>query len=70
MSSNQTKETSCFKSGEITKQPTFRTFFRIKIILPQIQLEQSTDASGLAGKTVLAKEQDRQTCCRRSTAYF
>jgi hypothetical protein len=49
--------------------PTFRIFFGIQIILPQIQSGQSTDVSGLAGKIVLAKCQDRQTCRFNSTAY-
>jgi hypothetical protein len=35
--------------------PTSRTFFRIQIILPQIPLVQTPDASGLAGKIFLAK---------------
>tara|TARA_B110001454_G_scaffold188501_1_gene186540 strand:- start:1618 stop:1779 length:162 start_codon:yes stop_codon:yes gene_type:complete len=44
-------------------------FSGFKLFLPQIQLGQSTDASGLAGKIFLAKDQDRQTCRSNSTAY-
>jgi hypothetical protein len=36
--------------------PTFRTFFRIQIIFTSDPVRAITDASGLAGKTVLAKE--------------
>jgi hypothetical protein len=49
--------------------PIFRIFFGILIIFPQIQSGQSTDASGLAGKIVIVKCQDRQTCRFNSTAY-
>jgi hypothetical protein len=52
-----------------TINPTFRIFFGIQIIFPQIQSGQSTNASGLAAKIVLAKCQDRQTCRFNSTAY-
>jgi hypothetical protein len=52
----------------IVVNPTFRIFFGIQIIFPQIQSGQSTDASALAGKIVFAKCQDRQTCRFNSTA--
>jgi hypothetical protein len=56
-------------SSHIAMKPTFRTFFRIQIIFTSDPVRAITDASGLAGKTVLAKEQDRQTCRSNSTVY-
>jgi hypothetical protein len=61
-----------YLAGYVTDEavnPIFRIFFGIPIIFPQIQSGQSTDASGLAGKIVIVKCQDRQTCRFNSTAY-
>ena len=57
------------KCAMLTVEPTFRIFFGIQIIFPQLHSGQSTDASALDGKTVFTKYQDRQTCRLNSTVY-
>jgi hypothetical protein len=50
-------------------QTNIPNLFGIQIIFPQIQSGQSTYASGIAGKFVFVKCQDRQTCRINSTQY-